>query len=589
MNITSRWTLASLLFLAHALRAAPGADAPILMPPFLVEEQKGDGIEWIYGSGGDIRVLSGCGTDQTAGFLLQIMEQRNELGRFIPEGFLLHEGLPVTLIIFPMSQKETMDKVLELELGQGAATSSRQFTPMNDLRLSDPDSSDIFIVFDDTVAKTDIWLRDGGRTHSMNYPTPVRSPAYVRFLLQARAPALPDWYVSGCVLLYEAMDFKAAADATGVASETERSPTEGASFGPDPWLSDSDASALVRHPDGARPLVPMRELFAARYPSSKSDEYRRVWEAQAELFIRWALSGRVEGGPERLQRFVEGATTQRTTEEFFYSCFGMDYADTLDALSDYLPRAVGKPLFVASGTAPRLPPLELRTATGSEVRKVKSEWSRRVLAAIREDNPGAFPLFAGKVRDSFERDYAWGERDPEFLASMALFRIQYGSPDEGLRLLEQYPSAAATRPVARLELAQQHLLEALAKPAGAKGSLSEEQASGLIREISSSLGPNPVESAYKLAAKVCAHLGRDPTPSERGILADGARLFPRNSELVVQAAAWELRAGKVADATKLIEFGLWECADPSARRNLVVLNNLARQAMTVASLQGPNR
>src|SRR5580658_10252179 len=66
MNIKSRWTLASLLFFAHALRAAPGADAPILMPPFLVEEQKGDGIEWIYGSGGDIRVLSGCGTDQTA-------------------------------------------------------------------------------------------------------------------------------------------------------------------------------------------------------------------------------------------------------------------------------------------------------------------------------------------------------------------------------------------------------------------------------------------------------------------------------------------------------------------------------------------
>jgi hypothetical protein len=554
----------------------------------MVEEQKADSIEWIYGSGGDLRVLSGCGTDQTAGFLQQIMEQRNELLRFIPEGFLLRESLPETLILFPKSQKQAMDQVLERELRQGAVESIRQFTPMNDLRLSDPDSSDIFIVFDDTLAKTDVWIRDGGRTHSINYPTPVRSPAYVRFLLQARAPALPDWYVNGCVGLYETMEFKAASDPAENAPGPDHSAIAGASFGPDLWLSDSDALALSRHPDDARPLVPMRELFAARYPFSKSDEYRRVWEAQAELFIRWALSGRVEGGPERLRRFVEGATTQRTTEEFFYSCFGIDYADALDSLSDFLPHAVGNPMFMPSDTAPRLPPLELHTATTGEVRRVKSEWSRRVLGAIKEDDPGAFALFAGKVRDSLEGAFTRGERDPDFLATLALFRIQYGSPNDGLRLLEQYPGAAATRPVAQLELAQQHLLDALAKPAGAKGSLSEGQAAEIMREVSPSLGAVPIESAYKLAAKVCAHLGREPTPSERRILADGARQFPRNSELVVQAAAWELRAGEALDAAKLIEFGLWESADPSARKDLVVLDNLARQAVTVASLQGRN-
>jgi hypothetical protein len=554
------------------------------MPPFLVEEQKGDGIEWIYGSSGDIRVLSGCATDETAGFLQQVIAQRDDLRKFIPDGFLLNEGLPVTLIIFPRSHEVAMDQVVEREFGQGVA-STRQFTPMKDLRLSDPDSSNIFIVFDDSVAKTDIWLRGGDRTHSMSYPTPVRSPSYVRFLLQARAPALPDWYVNGCVRLYETMDFKAAADSDG----RDRPALEGASFGADPWLSEADASALRRSPDGARPLVPMSELFAARYPSSKSDEYCRVWEAQAELFIRWALSGRVEGGRERLRRFVEGATTRRTTEEFFYSCFGIDYADALDALSDFLPHAVGRAIFVPSDTAPRLPPLELRAATAGDVRRIKAEWSRRVLGAIKDDNPAAFPLFAEKVGDSFERAFAQGERDPDFLASLALFRIQYGNPDVGLRLLEQYPSAAASRPVARLELAQQHILEALANPAGAKGSLSEKQSSQLMHEIFPSLRARPIESAYTLAAKLCEHLGRDPTASERMILAEGACQFPRNSELVVQAAAWELRAGEAMDAAKLIEFGLWESADPSERKRLVVLDNLARQTLTVAGLQGRER
>lgn len=577
-----------LLPLLHATRAAPAADKPILMPPFLVEEQKGDGIEWIYGSGGDMRVLSGCGTDQTAGFIQQINQQRNELKKFIPDEFLLHERLPLTLVVFPKSQMPAMDQVLGRELNHGAAPPSRQFTPMNDLRLSEPDSSVIFIVFDDTEATTDVWLRGGDRVHSNHYTMPVWSPSFVRFLLQARSPALPDWYVLGCVGLYETMKFKAADDSGERDLETLRPTIVGASFGPDPWLSDSDASALSRHPDGARPLIPLGELFDPRYPSSKSDEYRRVWEAQAELFIRWALSGRVDGEQERLQRFVRAATTRRTTEEFFYSCFGLDYADALDALSDFLPHAVGRPLFVPSDAPPRPAPLELRAATAGEVRRVKAEWSRRVLAAIKEDDPAAFSLFAVRVRDSFERAYSKGERDPDFLASLALFRIQYGNANDGFRLLEQYPGAAATRPIAQLELAQQHLLEALSKPAGAKGALSEEQASELMREISPTLRAIPIESAYKLAAKVCEHLGRDPTPSERRILAAGARHFPRNSELVVQAAAWELRAGEATDAVKLIEFGLWECADTSSRKDLVVLDNLARQALTAASLKGRN-
>jgi hypothetical protein len=586
MKHLSRWELAVVLPALHTLGAATGDGGPIMMPPFFVEEQRADGIKWLYGADADLQVLSGCATDATAGFLRQIMEQRNELRAFIPDEFLLHASLPRTLIVFPESLKQTMDQALARELEQGDADKPRRFSPMNDLRLSEPDSSYIFIVFDDVAPGTEAWLRGGGGTRPMNLQTAVHSPAYLRFLLKARVPALPDWYVSGCVGLYETNEFKADSGSDGRPSQAGRLALDGARFGTDPWLSEGDASALRRHPDGARPLVPMRELFAARYPSSKSDEYRRVWEAQAELFVRWALSGGVDGGPERLRRFVEGATTQRTTEEFFYSCFGIDYGDALDALSDFLPHAVERPLYVAPGTAPGFPSFDLREATAGEVRRIKGEWSRRVLGVIKEDNPGSLPHFAGKVRASLEGSLARGERDPGFLASLALFRIQNGSPKEGFQLLEQYSGAAAARPMAQLELAQQHLLEALARPTGTKGLLGDEQASELLREISACLNAGPIESAYKLAAKVLEHLGRDPTRSERMMLADGARLFPRDSQLVVQAVSWELRAGEVMGASRLIEFGLWEGADPSESQKLLVLENLARQALAATSPQG---
>ena len=70
------------------------------------------------------------------------------------------------------------------------------------------------------------------------------------------------------------------------------------------------------------------------------------------------------------------------------------------------------------------------------------------------------------------------------------------------------------------------------------------------------------------------------------MLADGARLFPRDSQLVVQAVSWELRAGEVMGASRLIEFGLWEGADPSESQKLLVLENLARQALAATSPQG---
>jgi len=582
MNNLARWSLAVLLPALPALGAAPGEGGTVMMPPFFVEERLIDGIRWLYGADGDLQVLSGCTSDTTAGFLRQITLQRNELRAFIPDEFLLHASLPTTLIIFPATLKRTMDQALAREFEPGDPGAQRRFNPMNDLRLSEPDSSYIFIVYDDAAAAADPWTRGADGAGSLGRRWAVHSPAYVRFLLKARVPALPDWYVSGCVGLYEAMDFRAGGN-------SEEWIWQGASFRSDPWLSDGDASELRRHPEGARPLVPMRELLAARYPSSKTEQYRRVWEAQAELFVRWALSAGGDGGPERLQRLVKGATSARTTEEFFYSCFGMDYADALDALSDFLPRAVGRTLYVPPTAAPEILNFGLREATASEVRRIKGEWSRRVLGVIREDNPSLLPHFAGKVRASLDGALARGERDPDFLASLALFRIENGSPVDGVQLLEQYPGAPAARPMARLELAQRHLLDALARPTGTKGTLGDEQASALMREISASLRDAPIEAAYRLAAKVFEHLGRDPDPSERRMLADGARQFPRDSRLVVQAASWELRAGDAEDASRLVEFGLWECADPSESQKLLVLENLARQALAAASLQNGDR
>jgi hypothetical protein len=82
---------------------------------------------------------------------------------------------------------------------------------------------------------------------------------------------------------------------------------------------------------------------------------------------------------------------------------------------------------------------------------------------------------------------------------------------------------------------------------------------------------------------VAEHAGADPTPAERARLNEGARLFPRDAPLVVQAAAWDLRAGDFPTARRLTELGIAEVGDAAERAKLATLRDLATKAATVAN------
>jgi hypothetical protein len=335
---------------------------------------------------------------------------------------------------------------------------------------------------------------------------------------------------------------------------------------------------LRRHPEGIRALVPLSELFTARVPVGKSQEYLRVWEAQAELFVRWVLSQDMAKGRERLARFATGATRAPTTEDFFHNCFGLDYSSGMEALSDFLPHAVREGLSLGpSSTAPGQP-IELRAAVTEEVDRIRAEWSRRALRVIKEDNPSVLAFYTDKTRMALERDFQRGERNSELLATLVLFRLENGDPAGGYSILEKYPKVGVSRPLVAMEMAQHDLFDALQHPAGANGALSETQVAKIESETSSALdGSPPIEGGYLVAARVCEHLGRDPSRAELRRLVEGADLFPRNSQLVIQCASWELREGNPETARRLIELGLWENIDRSTREKLVTLAKLCQK------------
>jgi TonB family protein len=545
---------------APLLRAQEArSSAALVLPPFLVEDQdlesRIDRPDWIYCEGYGLEVLSACSEEETQQYVQELRKQRIEMGKFVPDEFLLHTALPTTVILFPQSLRHAMDQemISELERMPVKSGDPGRFRPMDDLRLSDPDSTYIFVALDDTEwTKHQVdWKWGNGRA-----PGFVYSPEYLTYLLESRRPPLPEWYVIGVTRFYGSM----------------RTPWEEGGFDPDPWLGDGPVSELRQRPGAHSALLPMNELLVDRLPSGMSEDYQRMWKAQAELFVRWAYSGRIRGTREQLRRFVGAAASQPMTEQLFQDCFGMSHADALEALTGYLPVAVNETLRGPSPPSTAFRPMAFRAASKEDVHRVKGEWGRRVLGTIKEYNPDALPLYVEQDERLLQGAYGRGEHDPRLLSSLALFRIDTNEIDKGRTLLEANPEACEVRPLASLKLAWLRLGEATRHPGGPRGRLSERQALGVLASISASIESDPpMEDAFVMAASVAEHLGRNPNKAELERLNRGARLFPRNSELVLKVAAWDLGAGARSAAQQLIALGMAETIDPRMHEKLAAL------------------
>ena len=76
----------------------------------------------------------------------------------------------------------------------------------------------------------------------------------------------------------------------------------------------------------------------------------------------------------------------------FKLCFGLDYSDCRDALSDYLHIAASNPLGWST-PVPTVSRLWFRSAKPEEVDWFKGEWNRLVLTVVERDFPTLLPAY----------------------------------------------------------------------------------------------------------------------------------------------------------------------------------------------------
>jgi hypothetical protein len=488
----------------------------------LVEESVSS-TPWLYVDAGDTEFLSRCSRSITLELVEAWLTQMQLVRVLLPDDFLTHTDVPTVFVLYAQDSEQTVSAEIERELRENGAGGRHQVDVATSMRLADRDTSASIAYIDET--------RFEGAGLSV-------SPEHVGYLLRSRVPELPAWLVEGVERTMRRADFI----------------KEPITLGPLVWSIPDEKAAIANEVAGPRTVLTAKDLFITDAWEPAPNQYPRRIEARAgtrELFVRWGLTS----GPATraaFWKFAARAAERPVTEEVFESCFGFDFAELRDRLSDYLLSAVWDPKRIAPGTLPPLPRLKVERATSSQIARLRGEWERLAIAHVERRLPEAVPAYLAQARRTMHRAYDAGDRDPRLIATMGLCEVDAGN-DAGARpFLESAVAAGVVRPRAYYELARLRFAE-LRRDAPDDKSFSPVELAPVFVPLHRGLQQAPpLSEACALLGQAWSRCNRAPEPGEWVDLETAARLFPRDPSVVIPVARALACHGKKAEATTLL-------------------------------------
>lgn len=544
-------------------------DYVVELPPFLVEAPNIP-LPWQYAALPGVEVLSLCSDASTRLLLNHHFRLRNTLSVLLPEEFQVQLDLPITYVLFEPSVQPGMARELTKELDKHrAGMDNWVINGLSNYRFSDRDAVAMFFIIDDLNFSR-------GRL--------TITPEFFRYLVSARTPTLPAWFVEGMCALYDNAILESAPPGRSQSmSEVVDPPLpEGVmALRPVIWTSPEETEELRKDPLKEVEFLPLAQLFAGPPNGGDAAQVAR-WQAQAAFFIRWALDG--DGSNPRreaLWQFVRETTAEPATEARFEACFGSGYEKTESILRDYLQVAIKRRCYLSTPTVYEPPTAELRDASDTEIGRLKGRLDRMEIPFVRHHCPELTPRYIAQARQTLRRAYDKGERDPRLLAELGLTECEAADDRAARPFLEAAVAAKVIHPRAYYELARLYYQDALAD--AGEGRLSAGQAGRVLAPLASALRQKPVlAEGYELIAEVWLRTDGGLTPAQLDVLAVGLRRFPRDLRLRYSAALLNSLHGRPAEARALAEKGLDFATDAKERQRFERLLAALAEAATPA-------
>ncbi len=556
------------LMLGAVLRGQTQPSAAIELEKMTVEE-RGLGRAYFFAAVQGFELLSPFSKAQTEAYARELQRQQAMLSAFIPElavspydapqAIFMDDQPPAPTGNVPIEGRSHMraEGVLVQSLAAIRGVPSKpwkgQITPSRAIiswsRALAPDGLIIYtsVYGFDYVRQTGNGVSSADRGLSFIFPLPV---AYAH-----RRPNWPAWLEAGIDALvprfYSAQTLQFFLPA---------------GLKPPPLGLEIEDVFAVGHDDAGRPA-------------------REVLRQAAEIFVGWALCGDdnmvMRGSDERRDafwRFARRACTERVTETMFVEHFGADAWSNMMRwwIRNTAPTARKRSGMVNFGTYwpeknPAFPPVPVRPATRAELVRVKSEYEWR----IGRDLADTLPDLSRQCLDQAGRRLRWaynaGEREPRFLAVLALYEADAGSPADARARVEEAVATGVVRPQLYLQQARHRHADEQAKLAGPDKKLTAEQVRHVLQPllVARSQRPRLVE-VYGEMTSAWIGASVQPEPDDLALLVEGVGYFPRSLPLCHNVALLHLKAGDHATAIKVLRRVLPHAAESAPLRPYLV-------------------
>ncbi len=384
---------------------------------------------------------------------------------------------------------------------------------------------------------------------------------YVRYLISQSQVRAPVWLEEGLAQIIMDVDFNDERLIYGKINSLAGAASGGESADADGTDLTANGSAVVgEQPFNValqhRKLIPLAEFFAitADDPMTQNPLGNNFWAKQAYLFVHFCLFGEDLRYQQALPQFVSRLAREPVSEALFKECFKTDYKGMGRELWSYILRTKHKYQRYALKPEDKLTAksIELREATIPEAALITGDALR---LADRQD------LALAAYRSAYLR----GSREPAIMAGMGIAENALGHADRARELLEPATKAGVRRPGAYVALARLRLAEATARPS-ANGKLGAAQMAAVLTPLFDARKlPPALPETYELIAAAWSQSATAPTPENLGVLDEGIRAFPRDSEMLYAAAQLYGQAGAPAIASSIGRLGLRFSTEPAAR------------------------
>lgn len=568
-----------------ASAAEAAAERVVELPPFAVEENAAK--PWRYAAVGEAEIVSRCPDDLTIQLIRRQYRLHELLTLMLPRDLQIQRSQPRYYVFYNAENQTTVNRdiVAKIETqeenlqaaGKMKVGPDLQVGLLPNFRFWDEESLAIFFVIDPTLQERDEFTLSAG---------------YIRYLMESRAPAPPDWFVEGLLGLYEqaelsvpplqsALDIMAASQSLN-APKTERDVIRVRPLAP--RLFGLSAAPTKKTP-AVPQLAPMAEVLGDRTGTYAVAQI----QATATLFVRWAFDpgrkgakgaqlpeqAREEGIPARtraLWRLADRASREPMTEALLQECFGLNYAAVDAALRAYAPSALTDEFTLRAPQPLKVPPIELRDATPLESGRVRGELARLEIEYVREVFPALVDTYIAQARRILRRALESGQSDPRLLAAIGLCEVDARDDAAALPFLQSAAQGGVTRARVWSELARIEFDRVLAEKAG--GPLTRDDLATVLAHLGKAREQlPPLPEVYELYARIWLTADLPLGKNILTLLNHGLRLFPNRVRLLHHVAALMAKHDRVEEARGLIERALVLVRSAELHRELEMLQH----------------